>query len=116
MLLAAVGFSNTAIVAALWPVTALSEVICRRVRGSRVALQIPVATLLLFLEVTSVGLLIALLKEQPIMSGITTGAIVGVVLLIPLGIYWWSLQVTDWLINVGESLYQRLVRQIILHR
>jgi hypothetical protein len=116
MLAAAVVLSAIAAVAVLWPVTAVSEVACRRAHCSLTVLQIPVATLLLFFEVASAGLLVALLKGQPATSGITTGAIVGLILLLPLGIYWWSLQISDWLLGRGESLCRRLARRSTLHR
>jgi len=108
MLILAVALSIIAALAVLWPVTTLSEVVCRRFGHWQTLIQIPMATFLLFVEVIAIEVLIALLRQQPGARGLVPGAIAGVILLVPLGIYWWSLQATNKILEMSGALWRWL--------
>jgi len=106
MLLLALVLSIAAVLAVLWPVTSLTEAMCRGLGYRQTLLQIPIAALLLFVEVASITLLIALVRHQPADRSVVSALTAGVVLLVPLGIYWWSLQAANWLIGICGALWR----------
>jgi len=82
----------------LLPTTALTEWICVT-RNLRLALQIPIATVCLWTYLISAALVVALLRGTPLSSATFTASVVFVLLLAPLGAYWWSMQSADWLLG-----------------
>ena len=100
LLLLAAGASLAAIVVALFPVTALTEWKCRG-RNLRIVWQIPIAIAVM----GTWALLLAAIASVSRASLASTATVAGVVfllLLVPLGIYWWSLQCADWILGVAN--------------
>ncbi len=54
------------------------------------------------------GLLYAVIWKQPVSRGLAYGVTTGVVLLIPLGVYWSMLQVTEGVISFISSVWRWL--------
>jgi hypothetical protein len=79
----------------LFPVTITADLVCRRaLRWSRFA-QIPVATILCLLEVLAISAAVASYRQAEVAAALKVGLLVWLVLLVPLGIYWWVLQAND---------------------
>jgi len=98
-MLVALVSSLVAVLAVFWPVTSIIGVVCRKLRNWHPLTAIPVVVVLLFVELVSLGYIYAMLLKQPVIRSMMHGTIAGLVLLIPLGIYWCSLQATDWIIG-----------------
>jgi hypothetical protein len=97
--LIALVLSTAAAVVVCWPVASICELVCRRLRNRHPLLQIFLATVFLFVEVVSLGAIYAVIWKQPIARSLVDSAMIGLILLIPLGVYWWSLQATDWILE-----------------
>jgi hypothetical protein len=94
--------SLISVVAILLPVTAFTEWISQR-RGLRVWWQIPIATIVMWMWVLVLALATAALRGAPIGSTAVAAGIAFLVLLIPLGIYWWSMRSADWILGMMTS-------------
>jgi hypothetical protein len=106
-LLFAITASAVSVVGVLWPVTTLTDLLCRRFLHWHRIVQIPVATLLMFLYVTCWCLLVGLVTRKPAAAAIEFGAVASAVLLVPLGAYWWSLQAVDGILGVAARIWRR---------
>ena len=98
----AVVASVVAIGAVLLPVTAFAEWICQR-RGVRVWWQIPVATAVMGIWLLTMAVMTAALRAASVGSTAVPAGIVFLILLVPLGIYWWSMQSADWILRVVSA-------------
>lgn len=86
--------------AVLLPVTALTDWICFG-RHVRLLWQIPRATALMGLWLLMVAVIAAVVRGAAVGSTAVFAGIVFLVLLIPLGMYWWSVQSTDWILAIA---------------
>ena len=100
LILIAVGMSLAAIGAALFPVTTLTEWICRGC-NLRIVWQIPIAIAVMGSWMVMLAA-IASVSRAPIASTAPLAGVVFLLLLAPLGIYWWSLQCVDWILGVAN--------------
>ena len=86
----------------LLPATAIAEWISVKKR-LRVALQIPIATALAAVFVVLAALVIAVLREMSWGSAAAAAGVIFALLLVPLGVYWWSMQSADWLLRAATG-------------
>lgn len=110
--LAVLAASVLTVVTVLAPVTTMSALLCRGPSLWARAAQIPVAAVLLFVEMLLLGLLHARHTGQSPSQGLTHGLTAGALLLIPLGLYWWCLQVVDGLMLLGTMLWRAVWRRL----
>jgi hypothetical protein len=89
----------------LFPATALAEWICAR-REMALGWQIPIAVACMAACVAAATMAMFLLRGTSLQSAAAAAGMLFVVLLIPLGVYWWSMQSTDWLLRHGERWWQ----------
>lgn len=73
------------------PATLCTSVVCEVVLGWPRVLQIPIACALCFSQVLLLSTLIALALRADVLPALEIGAVVGLLLLVPLGVYWWVL-------------------------
>jgi hypothetical protein len=88
------------------PATLISTRICRRLQLAWY-FEIGVTTLVSALLALAAGVALGLYRDD-VMSGVHMAAICELVLLLPLGAYWWSLRSTGWLISLVRHLVGRL--------
>lgn len=100
MVLLAVVASVASVGGALFPVTALTEWICLR-HQIRVPWQIPIATTAMGAWLLMLAVIAAAVRGTPIESTAVPAGIAFLVLLVPLGMYWWSMQSADWILSVS---------------
>jgi hypothetical protein len=105
MIVSVVGCA-AAVAVVLWPVTTATEAVCGR-RGWVVLVQIPVSTLLMIAEVLVLGALIAAIRHEPFADWLTYSLIAAASLLIPLGVYWWTLQAAHAVFAMCSALWRR---------
>ena len=106
-LLVAITASAISVIGILWPVTTLTDLLCRRFLGWYTLIQIPVATLVMFLYVICLCLSVAAIARKPVAAAIELGAGATAVLLVPLGAYWWSLQAADRILLLADRIWGR---------
>ena len=94
--------TTVSIAVVLLPVTAFTEWICQT-RGIRVWWQIPIATALLGLWLLVVGVTIGVGRGTPLASTAGPVGIAFLLLLAPLGLYWWSMQSAGWILGIMTS-------------
>ena len=99
MVLFAVVASVVSVGAALLPVAALTEWICLR-RQIRLPWQIPIVTAVMGTWLLMLALIAAAVRGAPVGSTAVPTGIVFLVLLVPLGMYWWSMKSADWILGV----------------
>ena len=93
----------------LFPVAVLSDICARALQWPRLA-QIPLSVLLLLVyAMTATGMTVAL-AESPVWVAARAAFIGAVVLLIPLGTYWWAMQSVDWIWSSVKHLIARVAR------
>ena len=90
------------IAASVWlvilPVTALTERICVK-RGIRWLWQVPITTAAMGSWLLVLALAIAAIRDTPMDKAATVAGIVFLALLLPLGLYWWTMQSVDWIVG-----------------
>jgi hypothetical protein len=101
---AAVGF-------VLFPVTALAEWIFTRYRLPW-AVQLPLATAFLSAYVVSISPWVAVSRGVPLSAAPVWAGLAFVLLLIPLGIYWWTAQSVLWVAGLGATLWNRRLYRV----
>lgn len=84
----------------LLPATAVAERISVR-RQLRVAFQIPIATALAGVFLLFAALVISVLRGVSWGSAAAAAGVMFALLLVPLGVYWWSMQSADWLLRAA---------------
>jgi hypothetical protein len=89
----------------LFPATALAEWICAR-REMGVGWQIPVSVACMAACVVAAAGVMSALRGTSLHGTASAAGILFVVLLVPLGVYWWSMQSTDWLLRHGERWWR----------
>jgi len=94
MLLALVA-SVAASVLVFCPVTVAASVLCGWVLKWPRAAEIPVATGLCFVEVLVLTVVGGGIQAAPVVPSLTAVLILTLILLAPLGLYWWLLQASD---------------------
>lgn len=94
-------------VAFILPTTAMAEWI-RRWWRLHLAAEIPLASALLLIAVLSTAMANGAIQATSMVSAGRTAAVVWALLLIPLGVYWWSLQGTDWLLGAIATCAQHV--------
>lgn len=99
MVLFAVVVSTISVGAALFPVTALTEWICRR-RRLGWPWQIPIATAVMGAGLLMVAVVAAAVRGGSLGSTLAPAGIAFLLLLAPLGMYWWSVRSADWIVGV----------------
>jgi hypothetical protein len=82
----------------LMPTTAFTEWVCKK-RHLPLALQIPVSIACLAASLLAGAPLIAMIRNASVSFALTRAGIVFLLLLIPLGVYWWSMQSADWVLR-----------------
>ncbi len=100
--------SAGAVVLILLPVTVVTEVVCGRARRWRRLRQIPFATLLLLAYIAAAAFAIVRYEGAATGDAAPLIGVATVTLLLQLGLYWWSLQATDWLLAMSALLWRRL--------
>jgi hypothetical protein len=83
------------------PTTLISEWICRRYEWYFLY-EIPIASFVLVLGLVTVSGVIALMRSWSIGVTLWFAAAMSLVLLFPLGVYWWCLQSTAWILGLAE--------------
>lgn len=106
MVLFAVVASIVCVGAALLPVTALTEWICRRWQ-LRLAWQIPIATAVMATGLLMFAMIGATVRGESLNSAAVLAGIVFLLLLAPLGMYWWSMQSADWIVGATLRYWNR---------
>jgi hypothetical protein len=109
LVLFALAASVVCVAVILLPTTALTEWMCLK-RDLRVAIQIPLSVACLGAYVLVGALLMALLSEGSLAIATKNAAIVFVMLLVPLGAYWWSMQSTDWILGWALAWWSGRIR------
>ena len=109
MVLFALFGSVASVLFVLLPATALTEWICVK-RRAHLLVQIPVATVLMAVCVLSAALVAATALESSVHRAASVAAAVFGALLVPLGVYWWSLQSAEWLIHSATRLLAHMRR------
>ena len=84
----------------LMPATALAEWVAVKHQLRR-AFQIPIATALAGGQLLFAALVISVLRGIPWSSAAAAAGVIFALLLVPLGVYWWSIQSTDWLLRAA---------------
>jgi hypothetical protein len=106
MLLALLG-SLASICLVLMPITALGHWLCTSARPRPVIVQIPMTTGLLIIELLIIALVSGLIGDYGMSTSLGLGFGAALILLVPLGAYWWTLQITDWLISMISTCWIR---------
>jgi hypothetical protein len=88
-----------------FPATTLAEWADVKAAWPRLA-QIPMVTLLAAAAVTIEVMAIAWLQDASLARGARASLVIFAILLIPLGIYWWSLQAADAVINAAITRWR----------
>ena len=109
MVLFALIGSVASVLFVLLPATALTEWICVK-RRAHLLVQIPIATVLMAVCVLSAALVAATALESSVHRAASVAAAVFGALLVPLGVYWWSLQSAEWLIHSATRLLAHMRR------
>ena len=109
MVLFALFGSVASVLFVLLPATALTEWICVK-RRAHLLVQIPIATVLMAVCVLSAALVAATALESSVHRAASVAAAVFGALLVPLGVYWWSLQSAEWLIHSATRLLAHMRR------
>ena len=105
MMLAALVGSCIAVLTVLLPSTLLSYLICRAFKWPKLV-EIPVATVVSVVISLALGAITGLFYST-VKQGVQQGLVLDLILLVPLGIYWWSLQGTSWLIQLSKCFWRR---------
>jgi len=92
----------------LFPITLFSHWLCASILEKPTFVQIPVATGLLIIELLVIALVCALTGDHEISTSLLLGFCAALILLVPLGAYWWTLQITDWIIANLSLIWIRL--------
>jgi hypothetical protein len=109
MVLFALFGSVASVLFVLLPATALTEWICVK-RRAHLLVQIPIATVLMAVCVLSAALVAATALESSVHRAASVAAAVFGALLVPLGVYWWSLQSAEWLIHSATRILAHMRR------
>ena len=109
LVLAGLVASVLAIVLVLLPATALSRAVCRRVLGWPLVGEIPLAVVFSFALVTGIASAAALARGVAPADIFLKAQLVGVLLLVPLGVYWWILQACSGAAVAGGWMVRRVV-------
>lgn len=96
MMLAALVASTLAILTGLFPATVLAHCICRRWLHWPLLAEIPVSTLLTAGAAVGVTVVVGLRFGVSATTSAGQGVVLAVILLVPLGVYWWVLQFSSW--------------------
>ena len=89
----------------LLPITALTEWVCVA-RQTRLAWQIPISTVAMGSWLLILSAAVAAMRGALIDASATFAGILFLVLLIPLGLYWWTMQSTDWIARKTASWWK----------
>jgi len=104
MILVAFVGSCMAVLVVLFPSTLLSEITCRKLHWPKL-IEIPLATLASLLISLIVGSTVGWFYGD-IEQALRLALISELVLLVPLGAYWWSVQGTSGLIKLGARVWR----------
>jgi hypothetical protein len=108
LLLLALLTSTAAILVGLLPATLIAHFLCRRVLGWPIVAEIPISTLLTLGITIAISTVVGSYGGVPPATSVAQGGILGLFLLVPLGVYWWVLRVSDWGIQQGQRLLERV--------
>ncbi len=111
MMFAAFVLSSLAAVVVLAPVTMVTSAICARGRNGWRLLQIPVAMMICLGELLAISSLIVLIARNSGNSALDTirvAVVAWLILLFPLGVYWWILQAHAGVHWAVRTLWTRL--------
>ncbi|CAN5803226.1 hypothetical protein BH18ACI5_BH18ACI5_05630 [soil metagenome] len=67
----------------------------------RLLWQIPIVTAVMGTWLLVLAVMTAVLRGAPVGSAALPAGIVFLVLLVPLGLYWWSAQSSDWVLGIA---------------
>lgn len=109
MLLLALVASCAAVLTVLFPSTLVSHVVCRLLDWPR-WLEIPLSTLAAIIVSVAIGVVVGW-RQSDIEHGLQLALISVVVLLVALGLYWWSLQGTTFLMCVVGKGWDWMARR-----
>ncbi len=110
MIVLAAATGVTVVSVALFPVTALTEWICRR-SDLRTRWQIPIAAAVMGTWVLMLAATATLLSGAPLASGAAPAGVIVLLLLIPLWIYWWTTQAADWILGAATRWWDNRARR-----
>lgn len=110
MMLMACVASIAAAVLVLFPVTALTQALCARVRQYRWIAEIVVSSVVLIAYVSAAAIAVGVSRGAGLRTALTGAALADLFFLILLGVYWWSGQAATWLLRGLGSLGRRLRR------
>lgn len=97
----------------LLPVTMLTEWICRIRMGWPWWYQIPISFVGMIFALFAVQLVIALASGNPVGGAVGLTALLTVLLAVPLGLYWWSLQFMNGSYYLATRLFKRGRRSVL---
>ena len=98
MIVLAVAASTISIVAVLFPATVLTDWICAG-RQIRLPWQIPIAAAVMGAWLLTLTMIAGAARGDMVGSTAVSTGIVFLLLLVPLGLYWWSMQTADWILG-----------------
>lgn len=111
LMLLALLTSTAAIFFGLFPATFIGHFLCRRVLGWSIAAEIPISTLLTLGITVVISMVVGSYGGVSPWTSVAQGVVLGLFLLVPLGVYWWVLRVSDWGIQKGQRLVERIFVQ-----
>ena len=106
MVLASLIASVVSVCVVLLPVTAVTDWMCRK-RRIRLPWQIPIATVLMGSWLVALLVATTVTRGTPIVASATFGGLAFLVLLLPLGLYWWTMQSADWIVGATVRWWER---------
>ena len=111
LLLLALLTSTVAVFFGLFPATLVGHFLCRRLLGWSIAAEIPISTLLTLGITVGISTVVGSYGGVSASTSVAQGIVLGLFLLVPLGVYWWVLRVSDWGIQQGQRLVERIFVQ-----
>jgi len=109
MMLLALGGSSLAVIVVIFPATLISHLVRRLLRWPTLV-EIPLATFISFAIMIALGTIWGLFYES-LDRSIRLALIGEVLILVPLGIYWWSLQGTEMIFRLSRKLWGWVARR-----
>lgn len=109
MMLFALASSTLAVIFGLFSATAIAHYLCRRRFHWPLFAEIPVSTLLTVGASVSITVVVGMALGVPAATSVAQGAILTSLLLVPLGVYWWVLTLSNWGLEHGQRMIERVL-------
>jgi hypothetical protein len=86
----------------------VAHYVCRRVAHWPAVAEIPISTLLTVGAAVSIAVIVGVPLGVPVATSIAQGVVLALLLLVPLGVYWWVLTLSSWGLEHGQRMVQRI--------